>query len=784
MKQVEFLIDTSSNALESAVPRHAETIDLDRITKVFWRQRRVAYWSVALALLAGVFYLATTPKYFGAESALLVDGNINGTISQVTELDQFSTTDTALESAQLVITSDEIARRVVQTLGLVDNPTYLNPPESLAGRAVGGLKSGIKALLSPLMPSPAANLPPATEESRIAAVATELKKKVKVSRIGLSTGFAISYRSHDPALAAAVANAYAEAYVSDVLNANFVAIQRMTEWMQTRLVELETAAREAGEDVEAFRAAHGLTSSSTPMSQEAVSSLGNALTTAISEVTRAQAKVNALDAVVRAGPEAFLTGVPSALPTFGDPKLQELQRTLSDALNNLNRIKRDFGADHPQVPSYERRARETSDLLYAEISQNLDRARGELALAQEREQTLRDRLGLAMNEDAEQGTEQVRLRALEQRSDTLSRLYQNFLSKMQEVDQQKTFPISNVRILSTAEVPTSAAGPSAPIVLALAVVFGLMAATFVAGLREWRDRYLRTAEQVREALHLPFLGYLPAISEAAPTSDTDTGHTWVFRRSQATPPPVVEEAPPTPRERMRENSVYVMNHMRSPFAETLRNVRLAVQLKNDSDKGVALGLTSARPQEGKTTIAMNLAAIFAASGASVLLIDGDTRHPTLSRKTRTDWGAGLIEVLIGEVSWEEAARQLPGTGVRIIPAVVPEDFSQSGELIGGPAMKSLLAKLRKEFDYVIVDLAPMGPVIDARLILPELSQLILVAEWGKTSRALLRGLVGGDAALLKKLTGVILNKVDMRKLPDFAGDADGASYIGDYGDYY
>ena len=201
MKQVEFLIDTSSNALESAVPRHAETIDLDRITKVFWRQRRVAYWSVALALLAGVFYLATTPKYFGAESALLVDGNINGTISQVTELDQFSTTDTALESAQLVITSDEIARRVVQTLGLVDNPTYLNPPESLAGRAVGGLKSGIKALLSPLMPSPAANLPPATEESRVAAVATELKKKVKVSRIGLSTGFAISYRSHDPALA-------------------------------------------------------------------------------------------------------------------------------------------------------------------------------------------------------------------------------------------------------------------------------------------------------------------------------------------------------------------------------------------------------------------------------------------------------------------------------------------------------------------------------------------------------------------------------------------------------
>ncbi|AZL58139.1 chromosome partitioning protein ParA [Tabrizicola piscis] len=795
MTQIGLRLADSPNTLSPrAAEERADTIDLSRLLAIVRRRRRAILVPVALSLALGVAYLATTPKSYLASSTLLLDAGTSAVVRELVAMDSSRLSDVAIENARLVIRSDILAAAVAQKLDLATNDSFLNPPRSLASRlvrgAVGVVRLPVDVARMVFQPAPSPATAPGAEVGQVPPqIIRDLSGKIGVERISRSGGVSVYFRSHDPALAAAIVNAYSEAYIADVLSANFESTERTTEWLQGRLSDLEAAAADAAAAAEAFRAENGLMSSDGRfMSEESVSELNADLGEAIADAARSKALVESYEAVVSRGVEGLQSGAQVGTGTTVDPALEELQSNLSNAVADLNRITASFGADHPQAELMTGAVATAAERLFTGVQQRLERARGEYAVSQARVEALRDSLGVAMGDNAAGGAARVELRALEQRAETLSTLYQTFLTQFQEIDQQKDFPIADVRILSLAEVPRDADGPRASRVLAVMLVMGLFFGTLLAAVREWRDRFLRTGEDVATASGLPFLGYLPDMTLTTPAT-TSLQRVWqaarrLLNRSD-------HDAPDEP-------PLEVQNH--AIYTETLQNIRLGLSILHASGRErplgmrrvrevppggehLVVGITSVRPGEGKSTLALDLASTLAASGKPVLLIDADMRRSGLSRGLGITSGPSLVEVALGQVPWTEALRKHDLAGVDVLPCVFPGGIVHVAELLTSKPVQDMLRDARQTYAHVIVDLAPLGPVVDARLLLRALDHVVMVAEWGTTPKALLRRVVEAEQTLAERLVGVVLNRVDMVALRDYVDRSSLEAYLGTYGEY-
>ena len=281
--------------------------------------------------------------------------------------------------------------------------------------------------------------------------------------------------------------------------------------------------------------------------------------------------------------------------------------------------------------------------------------------------------------------------------------------------------------------------------LSFSALLGLLVGGAIGVYREIRDRVFRVAQQVRDELGLKLIGMLPAISFDQTTVAKETSN-----------PKHVQVTSPLQR--------YVIDAPLSVFAEALRGAKVEVDLAYANKRPKTIGIASVLNGEGKTTISKNWASLLASLGSKTLLIDGDMRNPNLTRKTARHAPFGLLEVLRGEHPLEEALVTEPETGLCVLPAVVTKRLLLSSELISSKAMEQLLEKACTHFDYIIVDLPPIGPVVDVRAAAHLFDGFILVVEWGKTARSVVKSAMTEDEILFRKCIGIIYNKVDVAKL--------------------
>jgi succinoglycan biosynthesis transport protein ExoP len=760
MNKVGFMLNESLAATSGR--DDDKFIDLERLLTIVVRQAKVVAICAGIGLLLGIIYLRTTPPMYSASTRILLDEGLNKIVDEVSATPINMQTDAAILSQIEILKSTRLALVVVDKERLTTNEQFMQPTPSMLRRIVSTIRSTLGMFRSAGTNDASGGGPDPDALRNYAAYL--LQRDLWVERAGRSYVINLSYQSPDPALAQRITQAYASAYLSDQLDANFDATERTTLWLQGRLQELEAKSKAAALAAEQFRAEKGLTAARGELiSEQQLSDLNSQLIIAQADTARARAKYEQYQAIVDSGPEKAVENAAITSDQPGDSVIGKLKARYLGVTKREREITGAFGSDHQQAVALRREQEDVTRQIFHELEQLTSGYRNEYEVARSREMSLRENVELLSGKSSSAGQSMVQLRELEQKATALSTLYQSFLARYQEAAQQRSFPITKVRVISEATLPKTPYSPRAPIVLALSLVLGLFMGAGFGALNEFRERFFRLGEDVRSDLGLKFLGYLPIFGSSRRRNVTHGG----------------------------EGDFMLTGHRRmaidapaSSFAETLRNAKIASDVVLQGVGCKVIGVVSVLPGEGKSTVAANFAGLLAANGSRTLLIDGDLRNPSLSRGMPVPAQHGLIDAIVGKQPWQSLLKIDRETRLAMMPAVVHSQFAHTSELLASKGMKSFIDAAHKIFDYVVIDLPPLGPVVDAKAFEPLADGFILVAEWGETPRALVRSTLQSEPQIAAKILGVVLNKADYKKLSRYGSYGSSERFLDKYSSYY
>ncbi|WP_027151562.1 polysaccharide biosynthesis tyrosine autokinase [Mesorhizobium sp. WSM2561] len=781
MNYANFPLD-KRKPLPSSDPVSADDfIDVERLLGMAARQAKVVAACAAIGLFLGVLYLQTTPPTYMATSRVLIDEGLNKVVDEVSAASVSMQTDSAILSQIEILHSARLAAVVVDKQKLDQNDAFMDPPTSAVSKAAGFVRGVVRYF----RPNPAVGtadvtqLDPATRDAMIASsrrdyAILKLQDEVQAERIGRSYVISIAYQATDPALATAVTKAYADAYLADQLDASFDATERAAVWLQGRLTELRESSQAAALAVEKFRAEHGLAVDDGQLiSDKQLSDLNGQLIEAQADTARASARYQQYKSIVESGSDNAFRDAAISADQPSNSIISTLKTRYLTVAKRQQDIEANFGAEHPQAVALAKERADISAQIFGELKQLTESYRNEYEVALARETALRANVALAAGKSSIDNQSQVKLRELEQKATALSTLYQTFLGRYEEASQQQSFPVGKIRVISDATLPKSAATPRTSIVLGLSLVLGVMLGAGVGGLNEFRERFFRTGEDVRDRVGLKFLGYLPIIgSKVAKDDKRDDGQADI----KTAPSPSAAER----RARMRVS----IDAPASMFSETLRSAKIAFDVVMEGQGSRVIGVISVLPGEGKSTVAANLAGLLAANGSKTLLVDGDLRNPGLSRSLGMEAEQGLMEAVVSGQTWQSVGKIDRQTKLAIVPAVPRGHFSHTSELLSSAGMRRFIDNAKETFQYIVVDLPPLGPVVDAKAFAPLADGFVLVTEWGRTPRAMVQSILSSESYIANKIVGVVLNKVDLKKLAKYGSIGGSEKFFDRYSSYY
>lgn len=765
--------------LSRPLPRELEHsdsfIDLDRLFAAVLRHVKAIVVSILVFMALGAIYLAFTTPVYTSMTQILLDDSLSRFAEDEEKSPQNSQQlDTRIASAVEILKSGTLAERVVSEAGLQDNATLLDPPQSPASIA----KSWVKSIMSAFSVAT-----PVSEDDarsgRQAKAAAMLQQAIKVERVARSAVVAVSYTSPDPQLAAKVARTYADSYLSDQLGANFDASERASVWLQERLNDLGQRAQAAAMEVENYKRANNLTSTRGElMSEQQLADLNSQLIIAQADAASASARYNQFKSIIDKGPENAVENATLSTKEMDGSVIQNLKERYLAVSKREADISAAFGADHAQAVSLRAEKTDLSGQIFRELQQLTASYNNEYQVARSREESLRESIAKVAGTNSDANQSIVHLRELEQKAGALKAVYESYLSRYEQASQQRSFPIAKARVISDAGVPVAPSAPKKTMTLALSAVLGLMFGAAYAFFREMQERSFRLSNDVRTILGHKSLGYLPLVGKKPRQKRS-------LKDALFSPEPKpADTTEALPLERMTR---IAWDAPRSVFAETLRNAKLACEAMLRSRPNKVIGVVSSAPNEGKTTVAANFAILLAASGKRTLLIDADLRNPGLSRMLNPPPKTGLMEALSGEVAWMQAIKIDQKTKLAVLPItpkIGPARDPLTNETLSSPAMAELIENARQAFDYVVVDLAPLGPVVDAKTFAPQADGFIFVVEWGRTPSRLVKELLDAEPEINTKILGVILNKTDMTELPKYSDYGGPEKFRKHYSKYY
>jgi polysaccharide biosynthesis transport protein len=706
--------------------------DLREAVNFLWRQWKLIGGVVALFVFLCALYLARATPVYTATAQLLLDPRKERAAGQDVFMTDTMLDQMVVENQMMIIKSTGLLRRVVEKLQLNRDPEF-------GGSDISGATS-ILAPIRAFFSRPAPKLSPdglaANDEggkdfenisAETRSTIENLKWVVSVNR-GLQQGLviSISVTSIDPIKAARIANAIADAYVVDKLDARLDAAKRASAWLSDRLEDLRRQLRESELAVNRFRVENNLPASSTnnvTLSQEQMANLNQRLVTARAQSAEVKSKVDVLERIQSQG--ANLASLPDSMNAG---LLSDLRKQLTDLSRQEADLLARYNAAHPSVINLRAQITDTHRAIRSELQRLSVSLRAELDLARASQKAVESTLRQVAGETELDSAKAVTLRELERTQAVNKTLFEDFLQRAKLTEEQSTFEVRDSRVITPALPPDSPSFPRKIIFFPVSAALGLMVGLGAAYAAEALHVGFATPRQVEETLELPLLGSISKVE---------------------TRELMLDGAPRTVPE-------FPLSKPLSRLSENLRSLRSAIQMSDVDHPPKVLLLTSALPSEGKTTVALAIAASATQSRQRVLVVDADLRHPSASRYFKAENNVGLVEYLVGEAELQNVLILDEKLGIWLLPA--GGKTQNPMDLLASERFKALILALREKFDLIIIDSPPLGPVIDASIISPAADKALFVVRWASTPRELVANALKRLAGE-RKVAGIVFNYV-------------------------
>jgi succinoglycan biosynthesis transport protein ExoP len=723
--------------------------------RILWRQFFVIIVFALIGTMCGIIYLWITPPIYTAQAEILFD-RTNRPIVQKQSIFEDAPFDLGFFESQIkILQSEGIALAVIKKLDLMKDPEFVGSGEGL----FGSIADYFSRFFLPEFPR---------SESELEQQAVRVfLQKIEAKRIGATFFIGISFRSNNPNRAAQIANAIADAYVADQMESKYEAARRANEWLRGRLEDLRRQASADEQAVNSYKSDNKIVSAgATLIGEQTLTELNSALVSARAKTSEALARLDRIEAVLRMGsPDAPLDATVS--DALSSPIITTLRQEYLALVNTEAEYSARYGKNHESVINLRNKIRDTLTSISSELRRLAETSKSEFLIAKKRQDDSERELASTVSQSQATNRAQVTLRDLESAAQSSRSLHNLLEQRFLESTQQQSSLFNEVRVLEPATVANQKKSPKTIMILALSVFGGMILGGSLGLLREVLDRVFRTGKQVEEILHAPCVAVVPLEKEDPKrkriSSDRESQAMPIGARSIAHHSTVLTTVPNSPL---------------SCFAEAIRSIKLTADLNGKNKSGATVGITSSLPNEGKSTIAVALAQVVAQVGRRVIVVDGDLRNPSLSRTLAPTATTGIIEVLSGECSICEAIWTDPATKMAFLPAVINAKLIDTSEILSSALTEKLFSQLRQSYDYVVIDLPPIIPVVDVRATAHLMDFYFFVVEWGRTKIDVVQHALNTADGVYDKLAGVVLNKTNM----DDLGRYDAHTYY--YKNYY
>jgi capsular exopolysaccharide synthesis family protein len=617
---------------------------------------------------------------------------------------------------------------------------------SVAGSQASSVDAEVELLRSPALINQLAaalGMQNATDPAAATVIGEELSGALEVRR--RNGTFMVEIRAHSaqPERAQVIANTYADVYIASQLNMRANSAEQENALFSRRLAELRADAQSKAAAAEAFRIDNGLDAYGPAVDALQPGSLYSQMQQAQAELASREARQRQIESMRGSRSLEALSNV------LNSETLNNLRMREADIVRRQTDLESRYLPTHPALQAVRAERRELEAQIQREIRRTSAALEAETERARTQLQSLQQTLRPAPR-DAAEAEVSNRLRTLQEEAAAAQQVYETYLQRAQQSVDQAQFTGPTVRLLTNASLPVSPSSPRLSVALALALGLGLLFAAAAGAFAEFFDHSVKNTEDLEQRVGHPAIASIPTISKR-----------------------LMQQMPPAE----RHPASYLVSRPMSAFTEALRVLRTVVVYSKLDFSVKVVAITSAMPNEGKTTIAMCLARVAAMSGQRVCVVDCDLRKQSINDVVDVASDVGILQVLAGEASWRNAIVQDPISDLHVLP-VAASGFTPR-DVFGSDSMSKLVRELRAEYDLVILDCAPILAVAETRILVAQADTTVLVACAGRTPIGAMRAAASQTEAAGGNVLGIALNYV----LPRWQTYAD-ALYFSESKSYY
>lgn len=641
--------------------------------------------------------------------------------------------DVALETQAAILRSDALAMQVIQVMRLDENPKFTSSPRH---------RTGDLAEDAGLQPDAASTT----------GLLGRFHGGLGIQLIPNSRLVQISYTDPDPRLATEIVNTLVRTFTEQNFKTRYEAATQTSDWLNTEIDDLRLKVQTSEEKLVRYQKDHSILG---------VDEKQNIVTAKLDELNRELAAAEMDRIQKEATYKLSASGDPSTFKAHREGEITmmgKLRDKQADLDTQRAQLSTQFGAGYPKVAEIDNQLKQIDKEIAAENGRLRVQSHDEYLAALQRENLLIAAFNQQKQEANKLNESAIEYSVLKRDAEANRQLYQDLLQRLKEAGVSAGLRSSNIRVVDVARVPTGPIKPNVPRNIQFGLLLGLACGIGLAFTLESLDTSIRTIEEISAVSTLPALGTIPIQGSLNGS----------LRKRLKTGTVELETT---------ESALITYTRPRSEAAEAYRSLRTSILLSSYGAPPKVILVTSAVPQEGKTTVSANSALVLAQRGGRVLLVDADLRRPGIDRMFGFRSPGGLSTLISGAQKFEDVAVPFADCpNLTILPAgPIPP---QPAELLGSSVMKDYIARWRDEFDHVVIDSPPCLSVTDPVVLSPEADRVILVARSGKTTKIVLRRACDLLTQVNARVMGIVLNGLNTRSTEGYY------YYGGRYSDRY